>query len=114
MGDGFAGGLRPESIRVLRYRDRLGELGMTEVARRGLGWRLWWSGPWLRTRLVTSAKPPDQAPTGAEREEAPDRCEVPPTHSGEPHRERSEALRSHSQVRCSRAGELTTMLDRLK
>jgi arsenite methyltransferase len=41
-----------------RYRARLEELGMTAVARRGLGWRMWWSGPWLPTRLVTATKPP--------------------------------------------------------
>jgi ubiquinone/menaquinone biosynthesis C-methylase UbiE len=41
-----------------RYRDRLAELGMTDIARRDLGWRLWWSGPWLPTRLVTATKPP--------------------------------------------------------
>jgi SAM-dependent methyltransferase len=43
-----------------RYCDRLTELGMTGVARRGLGWRMWWSGPWLATRLVTANKPQAQ------------------------------------------------------
>jgi arsenite methyltransferase len=41
-----------------RYRTRLEELGMTVVARRGLGWRMWWSGPWLATRVVIATKPP--------------------------------------------------------
>jgi arsenite methyltransferase len=50
-----------------RYRDRLAELGMIEVARRGLGWRMWWSGPWLPTRLVTATKPPNPASQGARR-----------------------------------------------
>jgi arsenite methyltransferase len=50
-----------------RYRACLEELGMTVVARRGLGWRMWWSGPWLSTRLVTAAKPPAPAPTGADK-----------------------------------------------
>ena len=45
-----------------RYRDRLAELGMTDVVRRGLGWRMWWSGPWLPTRLVTATKPPTPGP----------------------------------------------------
>src|SRR5262249_60187752 len=55
-----------EAVRVLRpggrllladlfatdlYRTHLAKLGMTDVARRGLGWRMWWSGPWLPTRL---------------------------------------------------------------
>ena len=61
-----------EAVRVLRpggrlliadmrgtrqYRNHLSELGMTGVARRSLGWRLWWSGPWVATRLVTAQKP---------------------------------------------------------
>lgn len=45
-----------------RYRRRLRELGMTNVARRSLGWRMWWSGPWLPTRLVTATKSLGWAP----------------------------------------------------
>jgi len=41
-----------------RYRARLSELGMTDVTRQQLGWRMWWSGPWLATYLVTASKPP--------------------------------------------------------
>jgi ubiquinone/menaquinone biosynthesis C-methylase UbiE len=33
-------------------------LGMRDVRRRGLGWRMWWSGPWLATTLVTATRPP--------------------------------------------------------
>jgi SAM-dependent methyltransferase len=33
-------------------------LGMRDVRRRGLGWRMWWSGPWLPTTLVTATRPP--------------------------------------------------------
>jgi SAM-dependent methyltransferase len=40
-----------------RYRTHLSEIGMIDVSRRGLGWRMWWSGPWLPTRLVTATKP---------------------------------------------------------
>src|SRR5262249_10254237 len=51
-----------EAVRVLRpggqlmiadiaatrlYSAHLAALGMSEVACRGLGWRMWWSGPWL-------------------------------------------------------------------
>lgn len=61
-----------EAVRVLRpggrlmiadnggtrqYRGQLIRLGMRDVVRRSLGWRLWWSGPWLATRLVTAVKP---------------------------------------------------------
>ena len=64
-----------EAVRVLRpggrlliadlfatrlYRDRLAKLGMTDIARRGFGWRMWWSGPWLATYLVTATKPPQR------------------------------------------------------
>jgi arsenite methyltransferase len=44
-----------------RYRARLSEIGMIDVARRGLGWRMWWSGPWLPTRLVSATKPPGRS-----------------------------------------------------
>lgn len=61
-----------EAVRVLRpggrllfadlrntraYATRLSELGMVEIARRSLGWRMWWTGPWAPTRLVTATKP---------------------------------------------------------
>jgi arsenite methyltransferase len=38
------------------YRAHLATLGMLDISRRGLGWRMWWSGPWLPTHLVTATK----------------------------------------------------------
>ena len=61
-----------EAVRVLRpggrlmiadlwatglYCKHLVQLGLIDVRRRGLGWRMWWTGPWLPTRLVTATKP---------------------------------------------------------
>ena len=60
-----------EAVRVLRpggrllladlrstgaYAARLRALGLQDVGRRGLGWRMWWGGPWGATRLVTATK----------------------------------------------------------
>ena len=39
------------------YSRRLVELGMAGIARRSLGWRMWWTGPWRATYLVTATKP---------------------------------------------------------
>lgn len=45
-------------IRATRqYQAQLAKLGMNDVARRRLGWRFWWGGPWAATRLVTATKP---------------------------------------------------------
>jgi arsenite methyltransferase len=61
-----------EAVRVLRpggrlliadikavdeYLQQLRKLGMVDLVHRGLGWRMWWGGPWMATRLVTATKP---------------------------------------------------------
>ena len=61
-----------EALRVLRpggrlliadlnhtkaYAQTLTAAGCADVRRRGLGWRMWWSGPWLPTHLVTATRP---------------------------------------------------------
>ena len=66
-----------EAVRVLRpggrllvadlwatgeYRDHLTKLGMLDITREGLGWRMWWSGPWLATRLVSATKTSGRLP----------------------------------------------------
>ena len=52
------GRLMIADIRATRHHvQQLAKLGMTDVSRRRLGWRFWWGGPWVRTRLVTAAKP---------------------------------------------------------
>ena len=45
-------------IRATRqHQAQLAKIGMNDVARRRLGWRFWWGGPWTATRLVTATKP---------------------------------------------------------
>jgi arsenite methyltransferase len=40
-----------------RYQRRLAARGLTDVQRRSAGWRMWWSGPWLPTMLVSGRVP---------------------------------------------------------
>jgi arsenite methyltransferase len=61
-----------EAVRVLRpggrlliadiarggdYAQRLQRLGIVDVRQVGLGWRMWYGGPWLATTLVTGSRP---------------------------------------------------------
>ncbi len=46
-----------------RYRRRLVGLRLQQVTRRSLGWRMWWTGPWLPTHLVTAGKPASTSAT---------------------------------------------------
>jgi len=41
---------------VERHARRLRARQVRDLARRGLGWRMWWGGPWVRTTLVTATK----------------------------------------------------------
>jgi len=43
-------------LRTADYVTRLKDLGMADVRRRNLAWRMWWGGPWLPTYLVTASK----------------------------------------------------------
>lgn len=61
-----------EAVRVLRpggrlviadirntrqYRADLERLGLSDVTRRGVGARMWWTGPWVPTTVVSGTKP---------------------------------------------------------
>ncbi len=41
---------------VGQYQSKLKALGLADVKRRQLGWRMWWSGPWLATYVVSACK----------------------------------------------------------
>jgi arsenite methyltransferase len=40
-----------------QHADYLCERGWRGVQRRSVGWRMWYGGPWVSTRLVTATKP---------------------------------------------------------
>jgi arsenite methyltransferase len=42
---------------VSQYRERLRAKGMSQIQQRKLGWRMWSSGPWGATSVVTATKP---------------------------------------------------------
>ncbi|HJZ73028.1 MAG TPA: class I SAM-dependent methyltransferase [Vicinamibacterales bacterium] len=43
-------------FRTDRYAKRLRARQVRDLERCALGWRMWWSGPWVRTMLVTATK----------------------------------------------------------
>lgn len=43
--------------KVREYEERLRDLGAGDLHVRGAGWRMWWSGPWMATRILTASKP---------------------------------------------------------
>jgi arsenite methyltransferase len=52
------GRLRITDIMKTRaYCTRLTALGATHLTTRGIGWRMWWGGPWMATTLVAAQKP---------------------------------------------------------
>jgi arsenite methyltransferase len=40
-----------------QHADHLRERGWQHVQRRSVGWRMWYGGPWVSTRVVTATKP---------------------------------------------------------
>jgi len=42
---------------INRYTQRLQARQVCNLAQRGLGWRMWWGGPWVRTTVLTATKP---------------------------------------------------------
>jgi SAM-dependent methyltransferase len=44
-------------MKTREYRDRLTALGAVHLTTRGVGWRMWWGGPWMATTLVAAQKP---------------------------------------------------------
>lgn len=42
--------------RIREYAVTLGELSGSPVRPRGIGWRMWWSGPWMRSQVLDVTK----------------------------------------------------------
>jgi arsenite methyltransferase len=40
-----------------QHADHLRERGWRQVRHHNVGWRMWYGGPWVSTRLVTATKP---------------------------------------------------------
>jgi arsenite methyltransferase len=43
-------------VRTGEYAERLRHLGIADIRQVPLGWRFWYGGPWLATKLVTGSK----------------------------------------------------------
>ena len=43
--------------RTAEYAARLTEPGARDLIKRPAGWRVWWSGPWMASTIVTASKP---------------------------------------------------------
>lgn len=43
--------------KVSEYEKRLRSLGAADLSSRDAGWRVWWSGPWMATRILVARKP---------------------------------------------------------
>jgi arsenite methyltransferase len=41
------------------YEEIIGDLGWADVEARNLGWRFWYSGPWMATTMLAATKPND-------------------------------------------------------
>lgn len=39
------------------YAERLRQRGMSDIQRRGLGWRFWYGGPWVAAVALSARKP---------------------------------------------------------
>lgn len=43
--------------KMAEYEQRLRGLSAAALSRRPVGWRMWWSGPWMATGILTATKP---------------------------------------------------------
>ncbi len=41
---------------INQYMAELSRLGIRDVAKKSLGWRVWWKGPWMPTTLISCTK----------------------------------------------------------
>ena len=41
---------------INQYKAELSRLGIKDVTKKNLGWRVWWTGPWMSTTLISGTK----------------------------------------------------------